>query len=246
VRLHENRIAAGYRFAPYRKDGVLVPRMVFVNSMSDLHHEAIGDAFRDKVFAAMEANRRTIFQILTKRPGPMRRYLRARYGESGQVPANIWLGVSIENNAVAKRVDVLRAIKESHRVACAFLSVEPLIGPIDRCDLSGMDWVLIGGESGPNCRPMQLGWLRSALGKSKAAGAAIWFKQFGHPKNNPSAVAIANQEQVTIAQAYRSAVERGLEIVPTEKGGATLEGRTCRQLPAAWHRARDELAAAAR
>jgi protein gp37 len=222
------------KFKPLVKDGRLVPHMVFVNSMSDLHHEIIPDRFLDQVYDAMESAPSTIFQILTKRPGPMQRFLRRRYGDSGAAPSNLWFGVSVENDDVRKRIDVLLAIKQRHAVSCAFLSVEPLIGPIDRCDFTGMDWVLIGGESGARCRPMKEDWLKTAVDKSRAAGAAIWFKQYGHARNNPVVANIAGCERLPLTRAFSIAVERKLELAPDEQGGATWKGRLYRTLPTVW------------
>ena len=136
---------------------------------------------------------------------------------------------------VAQRVD-------RHRVACAFLSVEPLIGAIDRCDFAEMDWVLIGGESGPRCRPMQIEWLNVAVAKSRKARAAIWVKQYGQARNNPAVVQIMAAEKVGVTRAFALAVERGLELCPHEKGGATLEGTVYHELPTAWHELRQRLA----
>lgn len=241
IRYHPDRLKHVANFKPLKKNGETVPHMVFVNSMSDLHHEQITDEFRDRVYDAMEMNPWAIFQILTKRPGTMGRYLRRRYGHD-QTPSHLWFGASIENNDVAKRVDVLREIKARHNVSCIFLSVEPLIGPIDAVDFSGTDWILIGGESGPKCRPMELDWLKSSIEKSRAANAAIWFKQYGHPKNNPYAVQIAKEERITVSKAFQLAVARGLEKEPDEKGGATLDGHIYHELPVAWHTLKEKLA----
>ena len=241
--LHPSRLRQVTQFKPLMKDGVLVPRLVFVNSMSDAFHERIPDEFRDQIFDAIESNSSAIFQLLTKRPGVAQRYLRRRYGGHGALPAHIWLGVSIENNAVRKRIDVLRAIASRHAVSCAFLSVEPLIAPIDACEFNGMAWVLIGGESGLRCRPMEMSWLEEAVTKSRSAGAAIWFKQYGHIRNNPDVVRIPRDERLSLSAAFDIAVERGLEHLPSEKGGATLRGRTFRELPRTFEVAKEALRA---
>jgi protein gp37 len=241
IRYYPKRLEDIRAMKPLRNAvGEVVPRMVFLNSMSDIFHEQIPDTFRDQVFDAMEDNPITIFQLLTKRPGVAGRYLRRRYGHN-RAPFHLWFGTSIENNDVAKRTDVLRDIKARHNVSCAFLSVEPLIGPIDKVDFSGCDWILIGGESGPKCRPMALDWLKSSIDKSRAANAAIWFKQYGHPKNNPYAVRIAKEERITIQKAFQLAIARGLEKEPDEKGGATLDGHVYHELPTAWHALKHEL-----
>lgn len=146
---HPERIAAVRRFKPLLVDGQLVPRRVFVNSMSDQMHEAISDRFRDLCFDAMEQHDLAVFQVLTKRLMTMRRYIERRYGE-GRMPRHIWLGASVEDNRVRGRIDTMRALKEQHD-AVTFLSVEPLLGLPDRHDYRGIDQVLIGGERTPTC-----------------------------------------------------------------------------------------------
>lgn len=234
VELHPQRLGHVKKFGPITEDGRRRPRMVFVNSMSDLHHEDIPDDFRHAVYDAMESTPLTIYQILTKRPGVMQRFLRDRYGNR-PTPRHLWFGVSVEDNRVKKRIDVLRAAKERHNISCAFLSVEPLIGPVDECDFSDMDWVLIGGESGPRARMMERCWLDDALGRARVADAAIWFKQFGSQASNPHVAEIARAERMTMAAAWEAAKARGIEVLPSEKGGATLDGATYRESPTAFH-----------
>jgi protein gp37 len=245
IQLHHNRLHQVAAFKPLVKDGEIVPRMVFVNSMSDAFHESIDNGFRHKVFDAMATMPNTIFQLLTKRPGVAQRFLRERFGDSGESPSNLWFGVSIENNDVKKRIEVLRAMKARHNISCAFLSVEPLIGPVDECDFTDMDWVLIGGESGPKCRPMDISWLRGAVEQSKAAKAAIWFKQYGHDRNHPAVQLIMQEEGLGMRAAFAESVKRGIELEPDEKGGATLDGKVYHELPKAWHDLKAQLASGA-
>lgn len=150
------------------------PRMIFVNSMSDLFHKDVPVEFVNRVFDTMEAADWHIFQVLTKRSSLMRDYLRARYcGARG--PAHIWCGVSVEDAQAASRISHLRASQAGVR----FLSIEPLIGAMGLVDLSGVDWVIVGGESGPGARPIHLEWVREVRDQCLAQGVAFFFKQWG-------------------------------------------------------------------
>ena len=148
------------------------PRRIFVNSMSDLFHIDVPDAYVDKVFNVMEEVDRHTYQLLTKRPERMRRYLSKRYSRS--VPRHIWLGVSVESNAYAWRARMLRDID----VPIRFLSLEPLLGPVDEVDFSGISWVIVGGESGPGRRYMDPTWVRSVRDRCELEGVAFFFKQW--------------------------------------------------------------------
>ena len=150
------------------------PRKVFVNSMSDLFHKRIPTAFIDRVFDTMEAANRHIFQILTKRSSLMKNYLRRRYG-SRAAPQHIWCGVSVEDQTATTRIRHLRQTPISTR----FLSIEPLLGPIGNVDLEGIAWVIVGGESGPKARPMQLAWVIDIRDRCKREGVPFFFKQWG-------------------------------------------------------------------
>ena len=152
------------------------PRMIFVNSMSDLFHEAVPAAFIRLVFATMEAADWHVFQILTKRADRM-----VDLRRSLPWPRNVWMGVSIERRDYLWRADCLRQIPASVR----FLSCEPLLGPLN-LDLSGIHWVIAGGESGPGARPMNLDWARSIRGQCEAAGVAFFLKQLGGPLDKRS------------------------------------------------------------
>lgn len=150
------------------------PKMVFVNSMSDLFHKEVPRAFVDQVFDTMEGADWHTFQVLTKRSSLMRDYLRQRYG-SGRGPAHIWCGVSVEDMQAASRIAHLRDSSAGIR----FLSVEPLIGPVGIIDLTGVDWVIAGGESGPGARPIRPEWVRSVRDQCIDQGVAFFFKQWG-------------------------------------------------------------------
>lgn len=148
-------------------------RRVFVNSMSDLFHRDVPDSFIDEVFAVMELASWHIFQVLTKRPERMRRYIRNRYGNQ-RIPQHIWLGTSVENNAYAWRVDMLREIN----VRVRFLSIEPMLGPVNRVSLRGIAWVIAGGESGPGYRALEARWVRHLRDRCIQMQIPFFFKQW--------------------------------------------------------------------
>lgn len=150
------------------------PRMIFVNSMSDLFHKDVPTTFIDQVFDTMERAHWHVFQVLTKRSSLMSRYLKARYSDA-VTPSNVWCGVSVEDGFAKGRIAHLRAAPASVR----FLSLEPLLGPVGRLDLSGIEWVIVGGESGPGARPMHPGWVREIREQCLAGGIAFFFKQWG-------------------------------------------------------------------
>ena len=150
------------------------PRMIFVNSMSDLFHKQVPEPFINKVFETMEAADWHVFQVLTKRSSLMRDYLRRRYGEQ-RGPQHIWCGVSVEDAQAKNRIEHLRAAQAGVR----FLSIEPLIGAVGKLDLTGIDWVIAGGESGPGARPMHLEWVRKIRNQCIEQEVAFFFKQWG-------------------------------------------------------------------
>jgi protein gp37 len=150
------------------------PRMIFVNSMSDLFHKKVPKQFIARVCDTMEGAYWHTFQVLTKRSSVMRDFLRQRYAEA-RGPAHIWFGVSVENGSKKSRVRHLGETPAGIR----FLSIEPLIGPIGRLELDGIDWVIVGGESGPRARPMKPEWVREVRDQCEARGVAFFFKQWG-------------------------------------------------------------------
>jgi len=149
-------------------------RMIFVNSMSDLFHKDVSDDYIDRVFDTMEAARWHTFQVLTKRSSLMRDYLARRYGQS-LAPSHIWCGVSVEDARGAARIAHLRATPAGTR----FLSIEPLLGPVGRLNLEGINWVIVGGESGPGARFMDPDWVRDIRDQCIEANVAFFFKQWG-------------------------------------------------------------------
>jgi len=144
--------------------------MIFVNSMSDLFHELVPLSFIEDVFAVMAEARWHTFQVLTKRA--------ERLAEVASIldwPENVWMGVSVENNRWVPRADYLREVPAQVR----FISAEPLLGPLDRLSLDGIDWLIAGGESGPRHRPMAEEWVLALRDRCIDAGVAFFFKQWG-------------------------------------------------------------------
>jgi protein gp37 len=150
------------------------PRRVFVNSMSDLFHKEIPKSFIDSVFDTMEEANWHTFQVLTKRSPLLVKYLRGRYRTS-LAPSHIWLGVSVEDAKNAVRLKHLRTAQASTK----FVSFEPLLGPVGTIDLTGIDWAIVGGESGPGARPMMEEWADEIRDQCRAAKVAFFFKQWG-------------------------------------------------------------------
>lgn len=146
------------------------PRMIFVNSMSDLFHEQIPTDFIRRVFASMEEAHWHTFQILTKRPERV-----VEIADRLTWPENVWMGVSIENRRFVGRADLLRQVNSAVR----FISAEPLLGPLEGLDLTEIDWLIAGGESGFRHRPVKADWIRSLRSRCEDEGVAFFFKQWG-------------------------------------------------------------------
>jgi protein gp37 len=145
-------------------------RLIFVNSMSDLFHEDIPDAYIEKVFDVIARASQHQFQVLTKRAERMRAFTSTR-----RVPSNAWMGVSVETAEYRWRIKELRAVKAAVR----FLSLEPLLASVDTLDLRDIHWVIVGGESGPGAREMKAEWVRDIQRQCQRAGVPFFFKQWG-------------------------------------------------------------------
>lgn len=145
------------------------PRMIFVNSMSDLFHEEVPYAFIQAVFDVMTRAPHHRFQVLTKRAKRL-----TDLSSRLPWPRNVWLGVSIEDQANAHRLAHLLKVPASVR----FISFEPLLGPVD-LDLAGVQWVILGGESGPHARPMKADWARALRDRCRSKSIPFFFKQWG-------------------------------------------------------------------
>ena len=148
------------------------PRRIFVNSMSDLFHDKVPTDFVVSVWRVMTETQRHTYQILTKRPDRM---LEVVTGRSLPLLPNVWLGTSVEDERVLDRVNILRRVPAAVR----FISFEPLIGSVAEADLSGIKWVIVGGESGPRARPMRPEWVDEIESLCKSAGTKFFFKQWG-------------------------------------------------------------------
>jgi len=152
-------------------------RMIFVNSMSDLFHKNIPVDYISSVFDTMERADWHVFQVLTKRSSLMRSFVNKRYSGT-KAPEHIWLGVSVEDETKRSRI---RHLQQTN-AAVRFLSIEPLIGEPGELTLDNIEWVIVGGESGPRARPMQLGWARSVRDQCLAQKIPFFFKQWGGPR----------------------------------------------------------------
>lgn len=158
------------------------PRRVFVNSMSDLFHPDVPSSFVAAVFDVMSQTPRHTYQILTKRPQRMAQLMKSAVPGPGWPWPHVWLGTSIENDAYTFRA---RHLAETP-AAVRFLSLEPLLGPLPSLDLDGIRWVIVGGESGPNHRPVDPAWVRDIRDRCTDIGIPFFFKQWGgrSPKEN--------------------------------------------------------------
>jgi len=145
-------------------------RTIFVNSMSDLFHEQIPLDFIKRVFQTMNECPQHTFQVLTKRPEKL-----FEYDEQFNWTKNIWMGVTVESKLHVNRIDALRHSSANTK----FLSIEPLLTELPQLNLSGIDWVIVGGESGPGARPMKLEWVVSIKEMCQQQGVAFFFKQWG-------------------------------------------------------------------
>jgi protein gp37 len=154
------------------------PRLIFVDSMCDLFHDDVPLEYIRRVFEIMKRANWHQYQILTKRSARMKELA----NELEWLP-NIWAGITIESDKYRSRIDDLQATPAKHK----WLSLEPLLSPIPRLNLTGIEWVIAGGESGPNARPMEIDWIREIRDQAREQGAAFWFKQTSESggSNNP-------------------------------------------------------------
>jgi len=169
------------------------PQMVFVNSMSDLFHRDVPLEFIRRVFDVMRRASRHTFQVLTKRSE--RLFELSSYLEW---PANVWMGVSVETAAYLHRLDHLRCIPSKVR----FISFEPLLGPIGQFDLSGIDWCIVGGESGPGARPMKTEWVTKIRDQCNSAGVPFFFKQWGGTNKKKAGRSLENRTWSELPNSY--------------------------------------------
>ena len=162
VTIHEDLIDLPKKWKTSRK--------IFVNSMSDIFHENVSDNIILRIFATMNDCPQHIFQVLTKRPERL-----AQLNDQINWTSNIWMGVTIENNKYLYRADLLRNCGAKLK----FISAEPLIGEIDEINLNQINWLIVGGESGSQARPMDASWVRTLRDKAKKENVSFFFKQWG-------------------------------------------------------------------
>ena len=198
LRIHPSELEAPYHWKK--------PRIVFVNSMSDLFHKDVPLDFIKKVFKVMNDNPQHTFQVLTKRAD-----LVLKYNKELTWTKNIWMGVSVESNKVISRVELLKRTNAKTK----FLSVEPLIADVPDLSVKGIDWVIVGGESGPKARPIKEEWIVDVQRKCKKENVAFFFKQWGKTKFNP------NKLDPTI----------NVDHPKHAKGGCMLNGEIYRNMP---------------
>ena len=160
--IHEDTLSAPYAWKQ--------PRLIFVNSMSDLFHPDVPIDFIRSVFEVMSDTPQHTYQVLTKRSKRL-----ASVGRKLSWPSNVWMGVSVETDRYAFRLDHLRSVDAAVR----FVSAEPLLGPLTNLNLDGIDWLIAGGESGAGARPMDEAWVRDLRDQCAAADVAFFFKQWG-------------------------------------------------------------------
>jgi len=177
VRGHPFETGFDLTLRPTRLDQPLTwrrPRMIFVNSMSDLFHKDVPKDYIAQVFDTMETADWHVYQVLTKRSPLLLKFINDRY-RTLPAPRHMWFGVSVEDASGAPRIAHLRKANASIR----FLSIEPLIGPVGRLDLDGISWVIVGGESGPGARPMDHRWVIDVRNQCLRAKVPFFFKQWG-------------------------------------------------------------------
>jgi len=182
------------------------PKTVFVNSMSDLFHKDIPLSYIRKVFRVMNGTEWNTYQILTKRGEVL-----AMHDKKLNWTENIWMGVSVENEKVKERIDYLR----NTGAHVKFLSLEPLIGPLPNLDLTNIDWVIVGGESGHKARPMKYEWVLDIKEQCEDAGVKFFFKQWGKPQSN------VDSDDPTIETDHPQHA----------KGGCQIDGKVYREMP---------------
>jgi protein gp37 len=182
------------------------PKVVFVNSMSDMFHKDVPLEFIQKVFNVMNDNPQHTFQVLTKRADIV-----SKYSKHLKWTENIWLGVSVEDKRVVERIDYLR--KTGAKIK--FLSLEPLIGALENLNLKKIDWVIVGGESGHGARPIQKEWVLDIKSQCDRLSIPFFFKQWGKRRFNP------NQNDPTISKDHPQHA----------KGGCSLNGHVYRKFP---------------
>lgn len=197
------------------------PQTIFVNSMSDLFHEKVPLDYVRRVFDVMRRAHWHRFQVLTKRAERLSE-LSSRLGW----PANVWMGVSVESAAYTPRIDELRRTGAHVK----FLSLEPLLGPLAELDLAGIDWVIVGGESGPKARPMAAEWVTDIRDQCRRAGVPFFFKQWGGPNKKRAGRLLEGTTWDEMPDGFRSSGKGAARRVAA-RGAARLVTRTAARVP---------------
>lgn len=189
------------------------PQMIFVNSMSDLFHDKVPEQFLHRVFDVMRKASWHTFQVLTKRAERLE-----KVGREIDWPSNVWMGVSVETSKYLYRLDHLR----QSQAKVKFISFEPLLESLGKIDLSGMDWAIVGGESGPKARPMERTWVIEIRDQCLTANVPFFFKQWGGTNKKKTGRILDERTwdempvRIGISEAgslYRSGFRRGTQLV---------------------------------
>lgn len=197
------------------------PSVIFVNSMSDFFHREVSNNLRIEILEVIQDCKRHQFQILTKRPENIGRFLKEvnlKY-----FPDNLWLGATVEDNRVKARVADI--VKSPAKIK--FISVEPLIASADQVNIDGLDWVITGGESGPRARVMKHQWLLDVADKCQKFSIRHFFKQYGKARNNPLFWEIVDGRHIPRANATSYVKEHD----SIGKGGSKINGQYVKEMP---------------
>ena len=194
------------------------PAKILIGSMSDFWHPNVPLPLRAGVLNVMDGTKRHRFLVLTKQP----QLIMPTLEQMGRtLPSNVWAGATVEDQREVGRIDALREVPAIVR----FLSVEPLLGPLGPVDLTGIHWVIVGGESGPGARPIDPGVVREIRDQCAAAGIAFFFKQWGVPSHNPLASEFVQNRQNSEPMA------KYINRVDGHHGGSLLDGQRHKQFP---------------
>ncbi|MGC2175358.1 MAG: phage Gp37/Gp68 family protein [Acidimicrobiales bacterium] len=204
------------------------PRVIFVNSMSDLFHPDVPDSFIEDVFRVMVDTPRHTYQVLTKRSQRL-----SKIAKQLPWPTNVWMGVSVESDRYVFRANDLRQVPAAVR----FISAEPLLGPLPSLNLDGIDWVIAGGESGPGARPMHPRWAKGIRDHCIEEDVAFFFKQWGawKPERSISATPVSISGQLLETMPRKSVSDSPVRMrrVGKSAAGRSIDGRTWNEMPIA-------------
>jgi protein gp37 len=216
--LHPDQLALPHRWSK--------PRIIFVNSMSDLFHPDVPNSFIEDVFQVMVDTPRHTYQVLTKRSQRL-----AEVAKQLPWPTNVWMGVSVESDRYAFRANHLRQVPAAVR----FISAEPLLGPLASLNLERIDWVIAGGESGPGARPMHPRWAKDIRDRCVQEDVAFFFKQWGawKPERSISATPVSISGKLLEFMPGKSEPDAAVRMrrVGKSAAGRSIDGRTWNEMP---------------